>query len=235
MSKLKVERSKQRRDDILKAAHTVFCEKGYEHAAVAEIAARVGVVEGTVYRYFDSKHEMLIEVLSDWYQRMFSDYADALAGVAGGRARLQLLIWRHLRTIHDAPELCRLMFREARDDIGEANTMLRKLNRRYTRFLLEVIDQGASNGEFRSSLSLPLVRDLIYGGIEHYCWRYLTGQGELDIDQAAGDITSIFCDGIGTSTASTLATEPGTEPSTERLSQLVDRLESLLPLPQTTA
>lgn len=212
----------QRRRAILQAARESFCDKGYEQTAMAGIAAKVGVVEGTVYRYFDSKHELLIEVLSDWYQQMFDDYAHALEGVEGAQTRLQLLIWRHLRTIRDAPQLCRLMFREARDDVGEANATLRKLNRRYTRFLVEVIDQGAVSGEFRSNLPLPLLRDLIYGGIEHYCWRYLSGEGELDIDQAARDISSIFCNGIS-------PTSGTTDPASERLSSLIERMESLVP------
>ena len=212
----------QRRRAILDAAREAFCAHGYDQAAVSEIAARVGVVEGTVYRYFDSKHDLLMQVLSDWYQTMFGDYADALAGVSGARTRLRLLIWRHLRTIHDAPELCRLMFREARDDIGDANAELRKLNRRYTRFLVDVLEEGVAQGEFRDGVAPTLFRDLVYGGIEHYCWRYLTGQGELDIDQAAEQISDIFCHGIAL---------PGDALSreTRRLSDLVARLEHLLP------
>ncbi|MGJ8670361.1 MAG: TetR/AcrR family transcriptional regulator [Oceanococcus sp.] len=218
----------QRRNAILHAARESFCDKGYEQTSVAEIACKVGVVEGTVYRYFESKHELLIEVLTDWYQQMFDDYANALEGMSDARSRVQALIWRHLRTIHEAPQLCRLMFREARDDIGEVNSTLRKLNRRYTRFLVEVIDHGSKAGEFRQNIRLPLLRDLIYGGIEHYCWRYLTGQGELDIDQAAQDITSIFCDGI-------IHTAEHMTPATNRLEQLIDRMESLIPPPQTTS
>ena len=218
----------QRRNAILQAARESFCENGYEQTSVSEIACKVGVVEGTVYRYFESKHELLIEVLSDWYQQMFDDYAHALEGVSDARSRMQALIWRHLRTIHEAPQLCRLMFREARDDIGEVNSTLRKLNRRYTRFLVEVIDQGTQQGEFRQGIRLPLLRDLIYGGIEHYCWRYLTGQGELDIDQAAQDISSIFCDGIASAPARIA-------PATDRLEQLINRMESLIPPTQATS
>ena len=225
MSQVRAERN-QRREDILAAARAVFCEKGYEHAAVAEIAARVGVVEGTLYRYFDSKRALLIAVLHDWYQSLFSDTAEALAGVRGAQPRLRLLIWRHLRTIRDAPDLCRLMFREARDDVGEINAELRLLNRRYTRFLSEVLDEGIAEGVFRPDLSGPLLRDLVFGGIEHYCWRYLCGQGELDIDTAADEISALFSHGILAPSASSEA---------QQLSGLVQRLEQLIPqLPSTS-
>src|SRR3546814_12516741 len=45
--------------DILRAARDVFCGKGYEQTAVSEIAARIGGVEGTIYKYFATKRERL--------------------------------------------------------------------------------------------------------------------------------------------------------------------------------
>jgi AcrR family transcriptional regulator len=181
---------------ILQAAREAFCEKGYENTAVAEIAERVGVVEGTVYKYFESKRELLLRVLENWYEEMFGDYARDLAGIAGTRARLRLLIWRHLRSIKDYPLLCRLMFREVRSERDYHGSALHTLNRRYTQLLIDVLDEGARSGDFRSGLPMPLLRDMVYGSIEHYTWNFVCGRGELDIDQTAEQITALLCDGI---------------------------------------
>ena len=214
----------RRRQQILEVARRQFCDQGYEGTTVADIADEIGVVEGTVYRYFDSKHTLLLSVLEHWYRQMFGDYAADLASVSDAPARLHLLIWRHLRTIRDFPRLCRLMFREARDAVGPANQQLRQLNRRYTRFLMDVIQSGAEQGQFRSDLDPQMLRDLVYGGIEHYCWRYLWGQGQLDIDTAAEAISGIFCHGICPSTR-----PPSLQGQTRRLEQLINRMEHLLP------
>ena len=48
--------------DILKAARAIIGQSGYEGVTVAEIAERAGIVEGTVYRYFKSKEELLLKV-----------------------------------------------------------------------------------------------------------------------------------------------------------------------------
>lgn len=186
----------QRVDEILVAARDVFCEKGYEAAAVAEIAARMGVVEGTVYKYFATKRELLLKVLEHWYEEMFGDYARDLAGVQGARERLHLLIWRHLRSIRDYPLLCRLMFREVHGEADYHGSGLHEMNRQYTQFLVQVLEQGRESGEFRSDVPASLLRDLIYGGIEHQSWNYVCGRGGLDIDRIAGEITAIVCDGI---------------------------------------
>ena len=45
---------------ILRAAITVFAEKGYFNSKVADIASEAGVADGTVYLYFKSKEEIQI-------------------------------------------------------------------------------------------------------------------------------------------------------------------------------
>ena len=214
----------QRVEEILRAAREVFGERGYEDSAVSEIARRVGVVEGAIYKYFDSKRELLLKVLERWYQEMFGDYARDLRGVSGARERLQLLVWRHLRTVSEYPQLCRLMFLEVRAERGYRGSRLHAMNRRYTRFLTEVLADGVTAGEFRDDLDILLLRDLVYGGIEHHSWNYLCGRGELGIDRIAQQITAVLCDGIVTR-------GKGTDMRREmqRLSRIASRMEKALP------
>lgn len=188
----------QRVDEILDAARTVFCEKGYEQTAVAEIALRIGVVEGTVYKYFASKRELLLKVLEHWYEEMFGDYARDLATKNNSRDRLQLLVCRHLRTIRDYPLLCRLMFREVRSEADYHGSGLHQRNRQYTGLLVQVLDEGQRDGEIRRDVPLPLLRDMVYGAIEHHTWNYICGRGALDIDRIAKQMTAMLCDGIAT-------------------------------------
>jgi AcrR family transcriptional regulator len=186
----------QRVGGILDAAREVFCRKGYEQGAVAEIAARLGIVEGTVFKYFPTKRELLLKVLEHWYDEMFGDYARDLKGVRAPRERLRLLVWRHLRSVRENPQLCRLMFREVRSGPDYPGSRLHGLNRRYTRLLMDVIAEGQKGGAFRKDVPLPLLRDLVYGGIEHHAWNFMSGRGGLDIEQVAADITSVLCDGV---------------------------------------
>jgi AcrR family transcriptional regulator len=210
----------QRVAEILHAARDLFCEKGYEAAAVAEIAARLGIVEGTIYKYFESKRELLLKVLEHWYEEMFGDYERDLAAVAGARQRLRLLIWRHLRTVREYPLLCRLMFREVRAEQDYRGTAVYAKNRRYTQFLVDVLKEGVEAGEFRGDIPLPLLRDMVYGGIEHHAWNYICGRGDLDVDRIAGQIVLVVCDGVS---LRPVAADLGRE--TQRLSQIVDRME----------
>jgi AcrR family transcriptional regulator len=52
----------ERRNQILDAAARLFARKGYKGATIREIAHEAGVAEGTIYNYFDSKHDLLIRL-----------------------------------------------------------------------------------------------------------------------------------------------------------------------------
>jgi AcrR family transcriptional regulator len=211
---------RQRADEILAAARDVFAAQGYDNTAVAEIAHRVGVAEGTVFKYFPTKRALLLKVLERWYENMFGDYTRELAGVGGHRARLRLLIQRHLKSVRDYPLLCRLMFREVRSEQDYHGSGLHGMNRRYTRLLVEVIEEGMQTGEFRADLPPALLRDLVYGGIEHHSWNYVCGRGDLDVDTVTDQIMQVLSTGIVSKQAL-----DDLESETRRLSQRVNKLE----------
>ncbi len=57
-------KTEMKRKAILKVAHEVFCERGYEKTSMNEIAARLGGSKTTLYGYFSSKKLLFQEVMS---------------------------------------------------------------------------------------------------------------------------------------------------------------------------
>jgi len=205
----------------MEAAKAVFLEKGYHEALISEIAARADVVEGTIYRYFENKRDLMIKVVERWYDEMLSDFDDQLKGIRGTWNRLRFMIWKHLVTIEKQPALCRLVFQELRPGPEYATTTVYELNREYTKRTLEIVQAAMDSGEFRKDVPLRLVRDLIFGCIEHHTWAYIRGNGSLDVDATADMITEIIYRG--------LAAEPPAARGqlAERLEKAVERLEKL--------
>lgn len=60
-------RAEKRRHEIVEAAARVFARKGFERATTREIAREAGISEGTIYNYFASKQQLLVE-LADMVQ-----------------------------------------------------------------------------------------------------------------------------------------------------------------------
>lgn len=56
-------KTEARREAILSAARAVFEEVGFEQATMSEITARVGGSKATLYRYFDSKETLFLELV----------------------------------------------------------------------------------------------------------------------------------------------------------------------------
>ena len=110
----------RRATEILTAAREVFLDKGFERTSVAEIAARVGVVEGLVYTYFPTKRDLLNEVLRGMYVPLLRDIESGFSRIHGLRSRLRFLIWRHLRVYVEEPGLSRLVLHEVHPQYGFA-------------------------------------------------------------------------------------------------------------------
>jgi len=218
--------SRERRvADIMAAARSVFREKGYEDAPLSDIAERANVVEGSIYRYFDNKRDLLIKVIEDWYEGMLADYAEQLAGIHGTRNRLRFMVWRHLKTIHEEPALCLLMFQLLRTGEDYSRTTVYELNRQYTRRTLGIIREGIEAGELRGDVPLRLVRDMIYGCVEHHTWAYLRGEGQFDPDVTADAVVDLVLSGLEVRRATPAAD------LAERIEKAVERLESLAAKP----
>ncbi len=62
MREAKALREETRRREILEAAAQVFAREGYEGATVTQIAQAAGLSEGSLYNYFRSKEELLIQI-----------------------------------------------------------------------------------------------------------------------------------------------------------------------------
>ncbi|MED3941884.1 helix-turn-helix domain containing protein [Priestia megaterium] len=54
----------QKQLDILRHTHQLFIEKGYVDTSVQDILERSGISKGTFYKYFSSKSELLLSLLS---------------------------------------------------------------------------------------------------------------------------------------------------------------------------
>ncbi len=211
--------SDERAQEILAVARDIFVARGFHSTAVTEIAGRLGVAEGTVFKYFPTKRELLNRVIEQWYGELFGDYTKDLSVIRGARARFRYLVWRHLTTIREWPGMCRLIFSDVRSQPGYSRSPVHRMNLAYTGLLLDVVREGIAAGEFRDHLPVELLRDVIYGGIEHHAWGFLYGHATLDAERYADQITDLVCGGIERREAG-VASSPETD-----LSALADRLE----------
>lgn len=187
-----------RSDSILDAARTAFAEHGFENTSVAQIARLAGISDGLLYRYFRNKRDVLNEVLRRFYERTMIDLEAIAAQERPFAAQLQELIRRHLQTFVDDVDLCRLFFAEVRTQTDYAVSPIRALNQRYTSIVTGLVQKAASRGEIREGIDPRLVRDLIFGTVEHRAWAAVQGR-QIDVNKTAADLVAIVMSGLAPS------------------------------------
>lgn len=188
----------KRTADILVAAREVFAERGYNDTVMSEIAERAGVVEGSIYRYFRNKRDLMFRMAEAWFEEMIADDATTLVAISGTQNRLRFVIHRHLTSIHNQPDMSRLVFQHLRPEPDYRETRLFALNRTYTARVIEVIEAGIAAGEVRPGVSPSLVRDAIFGSIEHRTWAFLRNEGDFDPDTLAEQVLDLVWNGLQT-------------------------------------
>lgn len=211
--------------DIMLAARAVFTEKGYNDALISDIAERAGVVEGSIYRFFTNKRDLLVRVVEHWYEEMLARDDEQFASVRGTWNRIRFIVHHHLMSIRREPALSRLVFQELRPDPSYRKTRLFQLNQTYTHRLIEVIKSAAAQGELRDDVPPSLVRDMVYGCIEHRTWAFLRNEGGFEIDKTADGIADIIYRGLAVQGQ---ASDPVSD-ALARIEQAAARLERLAP------
>lgn len=218
----------QRVGDILAAARQVFAERGFAAAAIAEIASEAGVAEGTIYKFFDSKRHLVVRVIESWYDDMLAEFERNLPGIDGALNKIRFIIWRHITSLSENRDLARLCGNEARNAGDYYQSDLHELNRRYTHVFVEACREGIATGELRPDLPIALVRDLVFGGIEHHVSPMLYGKGEVDAREATRLVMETLFDGVA---GPSRRTTPPLGNVLDRLESITSRLQSMAPAP----
>jgi AcrR family transcriptional regulator len=221
-------RRERREAEILGAAQAVFLEKGYEGSSVSEIAARVGLVEGAIYAYYPNKHELLTQVIGSLYEPLIEEVQEAYARLADLRGRLRFLVWRHIRLHLEMPGLVRLVGQERRR-MGPQyyDSPLHGWNARYTRFVTLAMEDAMAQGQVLPSASPPMVRAMVYGGLETLLWKVVFGRERIDLEGTADAFTQMILAGVpapAAPEAANTAVSAGLEDRVERLERAVQSL-----------
>jgi AcrR family transcriptional regulator len=104
------DKGQARRDQLLAAARTVFEDRGFVDARVADIVAEARVAQGTFYSYFDSKDAIFREVAEQTVEQMLAGFAAIeVEPGASPYARVRAGLRRYLQVYRDNARMIQLM------------------------------------------------------------------------------------------------------------------------------
>jgi AcrR family transcriptional regulator len=186
-------RSERRVREILGVARQVFSDNGYENSTTLDIARQAGISEATVFSYFTSKRDLCMQVIKGWYDEISLVLEQEVPLVPGTRAQLHFVVHKHLVTLmQDGTGMCKLVLSEGRSADAEFASLIAELKRRYTAPLMKVLAAAQRSGEVRQDMPLALLRDMVYGSMEHVLWDYMVNRNKPDIGTTATQLTGML-------------------------------------------
>lgn len=153
------------------AAAAVFADKGFHGASTRDIAAKLGIQQGSLYYYFKSKEAALEEVCLSAL-RGYVSHIESIASQPGTlRDKLQAAIAAHLATYEHNNEAMKVHNEQRLYLPEERRKQLNKLGSRYRQQLEEIFCEGVASDQLRKDLdchftALSLIGLCNYWGIQ---------------------------------------------------------------------
>ncbi len=156
-------RYEQNRVAAIKAAAAEFAEKGYHGACTREIAARLGVKQGSLYYYFQSKEDALLEVCLHGIR----DYAHRMRDIAASEqpfeAKLLATIASHLWSYRSTNEALKVHNDERLYLSREKRRNLKELGSAYREQLQGIFTDAVASGEIRADIDPHFAAQTVIG------------------------------------------------------------------------
>ena len=165
----KSEKKEEKRDKILKAASELLIQNGYANTRIIDIAKAADVAKGTVYEYFSSKDELVIEWVKQISTEINVRTVEALKGDDTAEEKLR----KYFRVKQETFTLMKPLLKfavEKGHEVGNEEkagfmTVLMMLVNSEREILHSILSEGISDSGLRSDLDIKSAAALILSSV----------------------------------------------------------------------
>ena len=186
-------KSDRTRERILDAAAEVFSEQGYA-ARLSDIADRAGMKAGSLYYHFDSREDLVAEILHRGIQRSFDHVrqaVEALPDDAPAIDRLATAVRAHTMAIVERSAYASAQARIVGQVPPAIAVAHQRDQRSYGEYWHEMFTAAVAAGEVSPDADLFVVRMLTFGAMNWIAeWASLAGKRtpEAIVDQTVATL-----------------------------------------------
>jgi TetR/AcrR family fatty acid metabolism transcriptional regulator len=191
-------RTEDKRERILAAAVKVFARKGYFAARVQEIAKKAGVADGTIYLYFRSKEDILVELFDELMAAHVQEVRAAVRALPTAPERLLAIAERHLRALGQNRDLAVVFQVELRQSTQFMERFTASWLKDYLALLNEVMEMGQQDGSLRPDLNRKVATKAFFGALDEMVTSWIIGGKGYDLSQLAAPVVDLFLRGAAT-------------------------------------
>jgi TetR/AcrR family transcriptional regulator, cholesterol catabolism regulator len=185
------------RERILLEAARLFRHHGYSATTLREVADCAGIKAGSIYYHFESKEQILGEVMDKGIQVVAAavrERVDALPPKASARQRIAAAIEGHLWGLLHHGDFTSANIRIYGQIPTAAKNRHRVVRRAYADYWDRLLAEALKRGELRGDTSTAVVRLFVIGALNWTVEWYNPQKGSFN--EFARQVTTIVFDGI---------------------------------------
>ena len=186
----------KRREEILQAAATVFARKGISNATVRDIADEVGILSGSLYHHFESKDQMVEEILLAGSDRQLERYREVVRTQDDAVIAMQELVMLGVLSVADGPNEATILRNDAQQIKANPRLRLIEKHRQDTKRLwISVVRKGVEQGAFRDDLDADVAVRAMFDAVLSTI-RWFPPLGRSSPPRIGNQLASFFIQGL---------------------------------------
>jgi AcrR family transcriptional regulator len=189
-------KSERTRERILDAAAAAFRERGFAATRLSDIAERADLQAPSLYYHFDSKEELVEEVLALGVKRTFESVKEQVSAVPADDplGRLRAAIEAHLAMALETGNFSAANLRLYGQMPPDIRKRLQRTQRTVGAYWNDLLVAAQDAGAIRSDLDLSAVRMLILGALNWATEWY--DPRKLSVAEVAHQASVLMLEGI---------------------------------------
>jgi AcrR family transcriptional regulator len=177
------EQGRERKQQLLDVAATLFSRRGYAATRVADICDEAGVAKGLFYWYFENKEAVFAELVSSMRLRLRKAQAEAIDPTADPVTQVRQGTEASVRFMAEHASYFALLEVETRDQ--ELASLLRSGGEVHRGDTEKLIRQAMSTGLVPDDEDPRLLATTVVGTVAHLANAHRNGRLELSIEELA--------------------------------------------------
>ena len=186
---------------IIEAAVRVFAREGYYNSRVSDIAHEAGIAAGTIYLYFRTKDDILVTLFRDKMAEFVGALRKAIAGEPDAASKVRRLVSLHFSMLEENPDLAEVVQVELRQGQKFFRGASSQEIGAYFALIGSVLEEGVSQGRFRSDLPVKLATKMLFGAMDQMATSWVLGKRGYQLVDTADAVAETFLQGVAAPTS----------------------------------
>ena len=188
--------ARSRREEILAIAAEQFAERGVASTTVRDIGSAAGILSGSLYHHFESKEQMVAELLLPVMQRQVGHYRAIVSADRSAAETLRSLITTAVAEAAQTPSETRMIRNDAQTfSSTSALRPVADLLVEAAKLWASTIEGGVAAGEFRRDVDARLVVAAMFDAVLSTT-RWFTGKKSQSPQRVGNALADLFLGGL---------------------------------------